>query len=53
MNQKDYKKIAEIIKKDYNVYPYDILISELADYFEKRYGLLGTLPHSECRFNRQ
>ena len=29
MNQKDYKEIARIIKRNYNVYPSDKLISEL------------------------
>ena len=35
MEQKDHKAIAEILKRNYNVYPSDKLISELADYFEK------------------
>lgn len=35
MNDTDYKAIAEILKNNYNCYPSDKLIHELANYFEK------------------
>jgi len=55
MDEKDYKAIAEIIGKNYNVFPMDKLIFDLADYFKKESGtwVSGTGKTGKCFDKRQ
>ncbi len=50
MNQKDIKEIARMLKENYNVYPSDKLISELADYFERENRKSKGRPISKKKF---